>query len=224
MITVNNQDIQWDDKNVESIGERLAKGLSEQGYCIVDNFLQPSAVAGIRAHMNDQLEDGRFKAAGIGAAHKFQVNREIRKDYILWVDPNEAIAPTRKFCQQIAEIIRQLNRLCFLGLKDFEMHYAIYGENAYYHRHLDQFEFSDHRRLTFLCYLNTCWQLPDGGLLRLYLRNCDGQEIPFDIAPLAGRLVIFRSDEIEHEVLLCRKKRYSLTGWMLDQFNELTFL
>lgn len=224
MITINEQEILWDDQNIDAIGERVAVGLSDRGYAIIDNFLQPAAVSGIRAHMNDRFEEGAFKAAGIGAAHKFQVNKDIRKDYILWVDPNDAFAPVQKFCAQMKAVILQLNRLCFLGLKDFEMHYAIYGENAYYQRHLDQFTFSDHRRVTFLCYLNTGWQISDGGLLRMYLRNHDGHEIPFDIAPLAGRLVMFRSDEIEHEVLLCKKKRYSLTGWMLDQYNELTFL
>ena len=58
----------------------------------------------------------------------------------------------------------------------------------------------------------------------MYLKNTDGAEIPFDILPAGGRLVVFRSDQIEHEVLLCRKKRYSITGWMLDQLSELSFL
>lgn len=224
MKTINNQEIVWDDQNLDPVGARVSKGLSDYGYAIVDNFLLPQGVGVIRAHMDQLFGEGQFKEAGVGAAHKFQVNRDIRKDWILWIDPQNTIASTQVFGQQMVTMMQQINRHCFLGLKDFEMHYALYSKNAYYQRHLDQFEFSDHRRLTFLCYLNPHWQIADGGLLRLYLRNQDGQEIPFDIAPLAGRLVIFRSDEVEHEVLLCKKQRYSLTGWMLDQLSELTFL
>jgi SM-20-related protein len=39
--------------------------------------------------------------------------------------------------------------------------------------------------------------------------------------PEAGRLVCFRSDLIEHEVLPATRERYSLTGWALDRAPEL---
>ncbi len=34
-----------------------------------------------------------------------------------------------------------------------------------------------------------------------------------DVAPIGGRLVIFRSDQFEHEVLPARRERLSFTGW-----------
>jgi SM-20-related protein len=45
-----------------------------------------------------------------------------------------------------------------------------------------------------------------------------------DFLPLAGRLVCFRSDQIEHEVIAATRERRSLTGWMLDQVAELRHL
>jgi SM-20-related protein len=42
-----------------------------------------------------------------------------------------------------------------------------------------------------------------------------------DFLPLAGRLVCFRSDMIEHEVLPATRTRMSITGWMLDQLADL---
>jgi SM-20-related protein len=42
-----------------------------------------------------------------------------------------------------------------------------------------------------------------------------------DFLPMAGRLVIFRSDEIEHEVLPATRERLSITGWILDQLVDL---
>jgi SM-20-related protein len=45
-----------------------------------------------------------------------------------------------------------------------------------------------------------------------------------DALPIAGRLVCFRSDVIEHEVLPSKKERLSVTGWMLDQEAGLKYL
>lgn len=214
----------WNDRDADSLADRIAGSLADRSYVIVDNFLEPVEVASMRAHMDQLNRGGDFKQAGIGAAHQFQVNREIRKDWIHWIDPNDTLATTQVFAQRLRVLMRHINRACFLGLKDFEMHYAIYPEGAYYKRHLDQFKVSDHRRLTFLCYLNPGWSVEDGGLLRLFLPTPEGGERPLDIVPTAGRLVCFRSELLEHEVLECRRPRYSLTGWMLDQLNELTFL
>jgi len=214
----------WDEQDIDSIAGKISDGLCGPGYSILDGFLNPDTIEQIRTHMNKLHQAGDFKEAGIGAVDKYQVNQSIRKDWIHWIDPVQADPAAGVFIGQLRELMERLNRLCFLGLKDFEMHYAMYPAGAFYKRHLDQFKSNDHRRLTFLCYLNTGWQEGDGGLLRMYLKNGQGEETPFDVSPIAGRLVFFRSDAIEHEVLVCQRQRYSITGWILDRFNELTFL
>lgn len=62
-----------------------------------------------------------------------------------------------------------------------------------------------------ICYLNENWREDEGGQLRVYFPA--GTK---DFFPTAGRLVCFRSDLLEHEVLPATRERLSLTGWLLD--------
>jgi hypothetical protein len=56
---------------------------------------------------------------------------------------------------------------------------------------------NDVRKLTVILYLNPAYKSTDGGELRLHLSN----EQVLDLQPQGGRLVLFWSDEIPHEVL-----------------------
>lgn len=204
--------------------EQIADRLSDKGYAIIDNFLQPDEVRNLLEVLQLHQEEGTFKKAGIGPAESVTVNRQVRGDFIRWIEPSEALPPTQVFLDRMHEILRYINRTCFLGLKDFEFHFTVYPPGTVYQRHIDQFRTDDHRRLSFICYLNEDWQPENGGNLRLYLPNEDGTEEEVDVLPIAGRLACFRADMIPHEVLAANRHRYSLTGWMLDQLNELTFL
>ena len=51
---------------------------------------------------------------------------------------------------------------------------------------------------------------PGGGELRIYLPG----DQHMDVEPLYNRLIIFKSDSVEHEVLLSHSHRTSLTGWI----------
>jgi SM-20-related protein len=57
--------------------------------------------------------------------------------------------------------------------------------------------------------LNEQWSAADGGALRIRADNGRFR----DIEPLGGRLVLFLSESREHEVLVTRVPRLSLTGW-----------
>ena len=212
------------DQNFETICENIAVDLSENSYAMVDQFLMPDQVESMLGRIHTLSQDGDLKEAGIGKAHQFQVNKDVRKDKIHWIDTKDDHETIRQFSARLRSLMQWINRYCFLGLKDVEMHFTMYPKGAYYKRHLDQFKSNDHRRLTFLCYLNKDWTKEDGGLLRLYLPDKEGGENALDIVPLAGRFVCFRSDILEHEVLICHRERYSLTGWLLDQLNDVSFL
>jgi len=125
---------------------------------------------------------------------------------------------TRHFLDRTENAMRQLNRRLFLGLKDFETHFTHYPKGTFYKRHSDRFQANSHRVLSFVCYLNNNWLPEDGGQLLLFK---DGNTTVID--PIEGRIAIFQS-QIEHEVLLTYNDRYSITGWMLDQMEGLTFL
>lgn len=199
--------------------------LADRGYSVITDFLSPIEVQQVLAVLQQRIEDGEFKKAGIGAGNHFQVDKTVRGDYIRWIDRQDARMSTTMVLQRVDELRLTINRLCFLGLKDYEAHFAFYPTGTFYKRHLDQFKTDDHRRISFVIYLNEGWQTADGGQLRLFLPDEQtGAEQVVDIAPTAGTLAIFRSDIIEHEVLPVNRERYSITGWMLNQLLELTFL
>jgi len=49
----------------------------------------------------------------------------------------------------------------------------------------------------------------DGGDLRIYQGSSSR-----DISPNAGKSVFFKSNELEHEVLITHLPRMSITGWL----------
>ncbi len=197
----------------------VADGLAENGFAIIDDFLSHSEVQAILEL--DEFKNGmlQFKKAGIGKLQDKQINEAIRGDYIQWVDRTSALPSIQTYLSRLNELISFVNRNLFLSLKDYEVHMTIYPEGSYYKRHLDQFKKDDHRKLSVICYLNENWQENEGGQLRIY-----SPEKSIDVQPLAGRLVCFRSDQLEHEVLPATRPRLSLTGWILDQDAELRHL
>ena len=197
----------------------IADGLAENGFAIADDFLSLAEVQSV-LHL-DEFRDGllQFKKAGVGKLQDKQINEAIRGDHIQWVDRTLAQSPLRVYLTRLNELISFVNQNLFLSLKDYEVHMTIYPQGSYYKRHLDQFKKDDHRKLSIICYLNENWREEEGGQLRIYL-----PEKHIDVLPLAGRLVCFRSDLLEHEVLPATRPRLSLTGWILDQHAELRHL
>ncbi|HEX6890549.1 MAG TPA: 2OG-Fe(II) oxygenase [Chryseolinea sp.] len=195
--------------------EQIADGLAEAGFAVVDNFLTNAEVDAILAL--DLFREGvvNFRKAGIGKESQLQINESIRGDYIRWMDKNEAPPPAKVYMDRLQSLCEYLNQNLYLSLKDYEIHFTIYPAGSFYKRHLDQFKKDDHRKLSVICYLNKEWEEQHGGQLRMYLNDK-----AIDFLPLSGRLICFRSDLIEHEVLPATKERLSLTGWMLDQLVD----
>lgn len=189
--------------------DSIATGLAEQEFAIADQFLSQSEVDAILGLPEFQAREA-FKKAGI--SKQVQVKEEIRGDYIQWIDKATASGAAKIYLQRLDELIRYLNRNLFLSLKDYEVHFTFYPAGTFYKRHLDQFKQDDHRKLSVICYLNTDWKPEHGGELRMYLPGRTR-----DVLPEAGRLVCFRSDRIEHEVLPATRERLSITGWILDK-------
>ncbi len=204
---------------MNEIFDSIVDGLAEKGYAVADSFLSQAEVDAILATAEFKHGIDQFKKAGIGKNQGLQINEAIRGDYIHWLDKNTAAAPAKVYLDRLHELIQYINRTLFLSLKDYEVHMTIYPIGSFYKRHLDQFKKDDHRKLSVICYLNNDWTAAHGGDLRMYL---PGETL--DILPIAGRLVCFRSDQIEHEVLPATRERLSLTGWILDQVADLRHL
>jgi len=192
--------------------EQIADGLAGPGYAVVDQFLGADEVLAILNSDEFTNRKLHFRRAGIGKQQEKQFNEGIRGDYIQWIDPSSASPAIQTYLNRVHEITRYVNQELFLSLKDAEIHLTTYPIGTFYKRHLDQFKSDDHRKLSVICYLNNAWKESDGGQLRLFLK--EGTQ---DLLPVAGRLVCFRSDLIEHEVLPATRERLSLTGWLTDK-------
>lgn len=193
--------------------EPIIDGVLADGYGILDNFLSLSEVAGLALCLRNRREAGQFRSAGIGN-QQVSVQTAIRGDEILWLDEDTIIPEERAFLDRIGQFVRYVNQTCYLGLRDYEFHYALYPTGTVYKRHLDRFRSDSRRKLSVICYLNTNWQESDGGQLALYLPDADGTEQQVTVVPVGGRLVCFDSGQLEHEVFPATRERLSVTGWL----------
>lgn len=186
----------------------MVQAITEQGYMILDQFLSASTLAALCTNYHS-IGTTEFKPAGVGREQGFQLNQQIRGDEIFWLDGSDD-ATSEYFCW-MEQLRLHINSELFLGLFDYECHYANFPRHAFYKRHVDAFKGSSNRRLSTVLYLNEDWQTQDGGELLMYREDAN---IPFEvIQPLYGRMVIFLSEKFPHEVAVTQKSRFSLTGW-----------
>lgn len=200
--------------NMEEVLDRISAEIYQNSYVIIDNFVDEEFRKALLKEQIDLLEKGMFRHAAVGKGGQKQVKTEIRSDEVLWMD-QESLSPLQAAYWEKVEQIRQvLNQRCFLGLRSFEGHFARYPIGSFYKKHLDQFHAVPHRVVTVIVYLNDSWSAEDEGALRMYFPQEDGSELFEDVLPLGGRLVVFLSAEIPHEVLPTKKERISITGWL----------
>ena len=199
---------------MEDLLDHISQEIYSNSYVVVDNFVDEAFRKALLKEQTDLLNQGQFTKAAVGKGDQKQVRAEIRSDEVLWMDATSLSPLQAIFWEKVTEVQQVLNRRCFLGLKSFEGHFARYPIGSFYKRHLDQFHAVPHRIVTIILYLNESWTEADGGQLRMYFPQEDGSERVEDVLPLGGRLVVFLSEEIPHEVLPTQKERISITGWL----------
>lgn len=194
---------------IESWIDDAADALAGRGWFCRADAVSAELVASLSTDLEQLIEDDRLKRAGIGRERDFQVDRDIRRDWIFWLNRRR---PVQAEFLDLAEQIRlALNRRLFLALFEFEAHLSLYPPGAFYRRHFDSFRGAANRMVSLVVYLNRDWADDDSGELVLY-RPETGDEMA-RIAPRAGTLLLFMSEEIEHEVLPTRSDRGSIAGW-----------
>ena len=104
-----------------------------------------------------------------------------------------------------------LNTALFLGLFDYECHYAIYEKGADYAKHSDVLQGKKNRILTTVLYLNEDWHACDGGELVVF--EPTGNSVIATVNPTFGTMIIFLSESFPHEVLMSHSTRRSISGW-----------
>ena len=191
--------------------EKLIQGLIDDEYGCCNDFILPSTVIGLGANIQRLSESGNMKPSGFGNKKDFHEDKRIRGDKINWIGAQSINQFEMIYLKKIEKFILYLNKTCFTSIKSFESHYSSYEERSFYTRHLDQFKTEKGRKFSIVLYLNQDWKEKDGGLLSLYPKV--GEQI--NISPLGGRMVLFRSDEIEHEVhASITRERRSIACWL----------
>ena len=191
--------------------ESIIDDLLQNKYSVVDGFFSSEEVEVLRNSLLAKYDADRFKKSAMGNRTNEEIDKTIRGDFILWMDEHNANEAEQLFFDKINEMVIYLNRTCFLGILHKEFHYAVYPKGTYYKRHLDTFQNDDRRKLSIVCYLNEANWLPEnGGELTIYTESQD-----LDILPLPGRIVVFESQVLEHEVKVVKaSERLSITGWL----------
>ncbi|EPR69266.1 2OG-Fe(II) oxygenase [Cyclobacterium qasimii] len=203
--------------DLEKSNDKVVQDLYDKGWSVVDNYISEDFRTDMLREQKELLMHGQFRLAGIGSGETFAIKPEIRSDKVLWMDENLLTPIQEVYWDKMDRLKSAINRRCFLGLKSYEAHFAMYPQGSFYSRHLDQFQTVQYRIVSVILYLNDTWEESDGGELRMYFTRPDGIEEYQDFLPVGGRLVVFLSGEIPHEVLPTAKERISITGWMKDR-------
>lgn len=194
--------------DLESLFDTIADALQGSGYCVLDNILPVGLDDGLM-HELETWAAPLLQPAGVGRGGDYQHNKDIRRDKIHWLEP---ITPAvTEFLSWMDRLRAGLNRRLFLGLFNYECHFAVYQPGDFYQKHLDAFKGARGRRLSTVFYLNSNWSAVDAGELVLY--DEAGEQVLERVAPKKGRLVIFMSEDFPHEVLPAKRTRCSIAGW-----------
>ncbi len=185
----------------------IVDDLADKGWSQHDLFIAQGLTRELAAECQQRAADGRLAPAAVGRGATAQVRESVRGDSIQWLEQGESAA-TDAYLSYMDQLRQALNQALYLGLDDYESHFALYPPGAFYQRHVDRFRDDDRRTVSAVLYLNEGWLAEQGGALRIYPGDDE-----HDVLPLGGRLVTFMSGELPHEVLPATRQRLSLTGW-----------
>lgn len=189
--------------------EDLIASLIENNIAESNNLLSANLSKHLKLNLLKLYDTKSLMPAGIGNLETPNYNKLIRSDTIYWLDKKHNDLYENAYFKIIEDFIRYLNMTCYTGISDYEFHYSLYEVGSFYKKHIDQFQNNGKRQYSVISYLNEDWKLEDGGELMINNNNVDQL-----ISPLNMKTVLFKSNELEHEVLITNKRRMSVTGWL----------
>lgn len=188
----------------------LVDALVTQGWYVGEDFLPAELCAALHRELITMADHEALEAAGIGRGQEHTLRRDIRGDAIRWLDRESQAR--RQYLEAMAELQQELNRALFLGLFEYEAHFAHYPPGAFYKRHLDSFRGRANRVISTVGYLNPDWPADGGGEMVIFAADDPEREVA-RVRPEAGTFACFLSDSVPHEVLPTRLPRASIAGW-----------
>ena len=174
-----------------------------------NNFLTALMASNLKTNLLELIDSNKMAYAGTGNADVIARDKKVRGDKIYWLDRKHHNQYEDDFLNLMDSFVVYLNTTCYTGITGYEFHYALYESGSFYKKHLDRFKNNDGRRFSMIIYLNENWETKDGGELSIHQ-----DDIIQNISPDNRKGVFFRSNELEHEVLLTNKTRMSITGWL----------
>ena len=175
---------------------------------IAEFFLSDPLAAHLKENLIALYSKKLLVAAGVGN-DKLIHDQQVRGDRIYWLDRKNNDPYENQFFDLIDQFVSYLNATCYTGITGYEFHYTMYEDGRFYKKHIDQFRSNGSRQYSLIMYLNPHWQETDGG--ELCIHHSGFQQ---NISPSYGKGVMFKSSELEHEVLVTHKQRMSITGWL----------
>jgi SM-20-related protein len=194
---------------MENDFETLIASFIKDRVGVCDHFISDDLANNLKQNLLSLVKDKQLLAAGTGNAEKLEHNSLVRSDSIFWLDRKHQNKYENEFFDHIEDFIKYLNESCFAGITGYEFHYSLYEVGSFYKKHLDQFQNNSDRQYSMISYLNLDWQEKDGGQLLIHQKDKD-----IRIKPINGKTVLFKSNELFHEVLVANKRRMSVTGWL----------
>ena len=186
----------------------IADALAQEGCIVLEGILPLELVKALHVRASS-LKGAAYQKAKIGRGSDQQLNERIRSDATCWIEGDEE--SEKGYLEWMESLRNYMNRYLYLGLFDYECHFAHYQSGDFYKKHIDALRGSSNRILTTVLYLNPEWCSEDGGELLLYDET--DVKILKRISPKMGTLVLFLSEKFPHEVLPSQNERYSIAGW-----------
>ncbi|SFC21678.1 SM-20-related protein [Marinospirillum celere] len=187
----------------------LVDSLVDKGWFVAEGYLPTDLCLRLFNELKNLRQESELKAAGVGRGKEHLLAESIRGDSIHWLDGQTQVQ--QEYLALMRELKDYLNRELFLGLFEYESHYAFYPPGAFYKKHVDAFRGRSNRVVTTVLYLNPKWEAPHAGQMRIY--DPESGAPLMDVAPRLGTLVCFLSEVLPHEVLKTHHDRASIAGW-----------
>lgn len=188
----------------------LVDGLVERGWFVGERFIDAALCQALHDELQALAANDALTEAGVGRGDRHQLRRDIRGDAIVWL--NRESQAQREYLALMGELQSQINQALYLGLFEFEAHFAHYPPGAFYKTHYDSFQGRANRVVSSVLYLNPDWPADGAGEMAIYAAHDATQELA-RIRPEAGTFVCFLSDRVPHAVLPTRYPRASIAGW-----------
>lgn len=193
--------------------DQLLSDIDRQGWSVTSGFLERETALRLMRECEGAWENGEFRKAGVGRGENLTIREDIRRDEVMWLQTDALSVEQQAYLAELELLRLALNQRFYLGLFEFEGHFAIYPEGAFYKAHLDRHAGTSERLVTVILYLNPDWQPGDGGELKLWTTPGDKDGDFVLIEPRMGTLVCFLAGDFWHEVQPAKKTRMSITGW-----------